>query len=216
MVRYIITCISQARQSSLSDNTQRWILIGWILRYCKNNQLICAEIKQAIFFDWINFNKGFDNTLYIEPGVLIITQSSNQYADLTMELIEFLSLYAENFDPTQQESIKKSIRDIFWFCEHKVFSSLSIIRDNVKIKEDIKKLFDEILYYGMQKPTNNEIGVGGIKTINPTIPRYVKLNNFREEIKQGIINKDYTNNNIPINVYANTNLSTVKQHKEGI
>ena len=91
----------------------------------------------------------------IEPGLLIITQSSNQYADLTMELIEFLSLYADNFDPTQQESIKKSIRDIFWFCEHKVFTSLSMIRDNLRIKEDIKKLFDEILYFGMSKPVND-------------------------------------------------------------
>ena len=73
-----------------------------------------------------------------------------------MELIEFLSLYAENFDPTQQESIKKSIRDIFWFGEHKMFSSLSIIRENVKIKDDIKKLFDEMIYFGISKPVESK------------------------------------------------------------
>ncbi len=89
--------------------------------------------------------------------MLIITQSSSQYADLTMELIEFLSLYAENFDPTQQDNIKKSIRDIFWHCEKKIFDSLNIIRENVKINKDIRKIFDEIIYFEMQRPESNTI-----------------------------------------------------------
>ncbi len=53
ITRYLITNFEYEPRHY---KTPRWILVGFILKNIRN-EIISAEVKQALFFDWLFFNK---------------------------------------------------------------------------------------------------------------------------------------------------------------
>jgi len=60
LTRYLITNFFNQKDYS----TPRWIILGFILNNIKND-LIGGEVKQAIFFDWLFFNRYFILLFYL-------------------------------------------------------------------------------------------------------------------------------------------------------
>jgi hypothetical protein len=115
-----------------------------ILKYCKSN-VISAEIKQAIFFDWLFFKKEKDSIMLIEPGILVMFCSLREYPELTMELIEFLDLYSENFDLNRKIEIRNCVKNAFFVSENlQIIGNLKTILLDDKISNDIKKVYEEL------------------------------------------------------------------------
>ena len=115
-----------------------------ILKFCKST-IVSAEIKQAIFFDWLFFKKDKDSIMLIEPGVLVMFCSLREYPEVTMELIEFLDLYSENFDLNRKTEIRSSVKNAFIVSESlQIIGSLKTVLLDDKISNEIKKIYEEL------------------------------------------------------------------------
>jgi hypothetical protein len=141
IARYIITSWSMVKVKS--EITPRWLIIGYLLKACKS-EVINSEIKQAIFYDWLFYNKDRD-LLSIEPGVLVIFNSIKEFSDMTMELIEFLDIYSENFSPVFKTKIRENICEAFKHSEVvQVIPSLKVLIREEKMSKEIKTIFEEL------------------------------------------------------------------------
>jgi len=152
-------------QNNFPELPQRWILIGWyikilqrILKYCKTT-IISSEIKQAIFFDWLFYKKEKDSIMLIEPGILVMFCSMREYPEITMELIEFLDLFSENFDLSKKFDIRSCVKNAFISSENtQIIGSLKTILLDDKISNEIKKIYEELIQIqGINLSQNNII-----------------------------------------------------------
>ncbi len=143
MTRYLITNYFNIKDYT----TPRYIILGFILNNIKND-LISGEVKQAIFFDWLFFNKEKDHLLLIEPGAMLIFFSAKNCTEITMELIDFLALYSKNFDNCLEKEIKNNVTWAFRECErHQLIPNLEYLLKEEKIKNDIKQIFLKLIDY---------------------------------------------------------------------
>jgi len=108
IVRYIISVIHPTNEQLQSSVTPRWALIGWILTSC-TNQTISANVKLALFFDWLSFNPPNDNIMSLEPAVLVLSHSLGPHPQVTATLLDFLTRIASNFLPSHADQIIGSI-----------------------------------------------------------------------------------------------------------
>jgi hypothetical protein len=142
IARYIVTTWSMVKIKS--DITPRWLIIGYLLKACKN-EIINGEIKQAIFYDWLFFNKERDLAT-IEPGLLVIFNSLKEFSEISMELVEFLDIYSENFSPGLKTKIRENIGEAFRHSEIvQMIPSLRILLKEEKITKEIKNTFEQLI-----------------------------------------------------------------------
>lgn len=143
ITRYLITNYFNIKDYT----TPRYILLGFILNNVKND-LIGGEVKQAIFFDWLFFNREKDHLLLIEPGAMLIFFSAKNCTEITMELIDFLDLYSKNFDNCLESEIKNNVTWAFRECErHQIIPNLEYLLKEERIKNDIKQIFSKLIDY---------------------------------------------------------------------
>ncbi|ONK58457.1 uncharacterized protein A4U43_C09F13190 [Asparagus officinalis] len=64
-----------------------------------------ANVKLALFNDWLFFDEKVDNIMNIEPAMLLMVNSLPQYVDITHTLLEFLFLLVDNYDVHRKEMI---------------------------------------------------------------------------------------------------------------
>ena len=180
LCRYIITCYCIYNQNVfIKDATPRWIILGYIL-LTMNNKIISSEFKQSIFFDWIFFQKDYDDYKLIEPGYNLIFVNLRDYKNLTEELIEFLDAFGENFDKKNSALRKNCIYDaIKKFEEKNGLNNNNAIIENEKINNIIKEKYKSLIKYNQNVENNNN------------------NNNFKNNI-------DNNNNNL-ININNNNN-----------
>ena len=182
LCRYIITCYYNFYNQNyiiIKDATPRWIILGNIL-LSMNNKIISSEFKQSIFFDWIFFQKDYDDYKLIEPGYNLIFVNLRDYKNLTEELIEFLDAFGENFDKKNSALRKNCIYDaIKKFEEKNGLNNNNAIIENEKINNIIKEKYKSLIKYNQNVENNNN------------------NNNFKNNI-------DNNNNNL-ININNNNN-----------
>lgn len=201
ITRFIITCFHSFILKR-SDITPRWLLLGYILKVTKN-EVLSGEIKQAIFFDWLFYNKDKDSIYLIEPGLLVIFNSIREFSQLTMELIDFLDVYSENFDLQNKQGIRKSITEAFQQGEvYGIVTSLKNIFKEDKIDEDIKKVFE-----GLIKFNREEDSLIADSSRDDILSGHMDLN---LESPSPIEDKSNISNRFPSNVKDTSNLSIVK------
>lgn len=112
LVRFICCAHHPPNEIIQSDIVPRWAIIGWLLKSCRRSY-VEANVKLALFYDWIFFNDSVDNIMNIEPAMLLMVHSIPKYIDMTHTLLEFLLLLVDNYDLEHKNIIIKGVSSAF-------------------------------------------------------------------------------------------------------
>ncbi|XP_027366606.1 integrator complex subunit 3 [Abrus precatorius] len=118
IVRFICCAHHPPNEIIGSDIFPRWALIGWLLKLCRKDY-VEANVKLALFYDWLFYDERVDNIMNIEPAVLLMVHSIPKYVDITHALLGFLLLLLDNYDVEHKGLIVKGVRSAFWFLVSK-------------------------------------------------------------------------------------------------
>ncbi|CDP14922.1 unnamed protein product [Coffea canephora] len=144
IVRFICCGHHPPNEIIQSDIIPRWAVIGWLLKSSQRNY-VEANVKLALFYDWLFFDEKVDNIMNIEPGILLMIHSIPSYVDITHTLLEFLLMLVENYDIERKDVIVKGISSAFTFLVRKgVVRSLDALTCSDVISPFLKQLFGKI------------------------------------------------------------------------
>nr|CAB3489261.1 unnamed protein product [Digitaria exilis] len=112
IVRFICCGYHPTNEVIQSGVIARWAVIGWLLTGCSKGYVV-ANVKLALFYDWLFFEEGRSSVMNIEPAMLLMANSVPQYTDITNMLLEFLFLLIDNYDLTRKDAIARCVRSAF-------------------------------------------------------------------------------------------------------
>merc|ERR1719233_559294 len=139
IVRYVVSVIHPTNEQLQSSVTPRWALIGWILTSC-TNQVISANVKLSLFYDWVFFNPPNDNIMSLEPAILVMSHSLGPHPQVTATLLDFLVRLASNFFPSRANQILESITASFKHAKDTgVIPSLTPVIFNASLSPSLRK-----------------------------------------------------------------------------
>eukprot|EP00727_Mastigamoeba_balamuthi_P007508 m51a1_g3378 hypothetical protein (993) ;mRNA; f:478094-481850 len=110
LVRYTCCVWHPTNAIICSDIVPRWAMLGWMTYAARADYTVVANVRQAIFLDWIGFDPRADSIMNIEPAALLMYNSMRRYPDVTAALVEYLVLVTENYFPQQREFVLRNIR----------------------------------------------------------------------------------------------------------
>lgn len=148
MVRFICCAHHPSNLIIQSEIIPRWAVIGWLLKSCRKTY-VEANVKLALFYDWLFFDEKVNNIMNIEPAILLMAHSIPKYIDVTHSLLEFLFILVENYDIQRKDIILKGVLTAFNVLVRKgVIHSLDIfIRCDMLspfLKERLEKMLSEV------------------------------------------------------------------------
>lgn len=144
IVRFICCGHHPSNDIIQSDIIPRWAVIGWLLKSCQRNY-IEANVKLALFYDWLFFDEKVDNIMNIEPAMLLMVHSIPKYVDITHTLLEFLLILVENYDIERKDVIIKGVSSAFVTLVRKgVVQSLDALVYSDMLSSSHKQLFEEM------------------------------------------------------------------------
>ncbi|KAJ2721156.1 hypothetical protein GGI07_004138 [Coemansia sp. Benny D115] len=133
VVRYVCGVCHPSNAVLASNIVPRYVFLGGLFRYVRS-QVVAANAKLALFYDWLFFDPRADSIMNIEPGVLILARSVDKYTYLTASFVEFLAFVADAYHPPLAADIRAAIaaamRDA---VEKGVISSLVPVLEHPKI-----------------------------------------------------------------------------------
>ena len=192
--RYIVTNYSFYNRSNyVSDYIPRWLILSYILKKI-NNHILSSELKQALFFDLILFDKERDDLYLVDPSILSIMINMKDFPFISEELIEYLDSYARHFDNNNSQKRINSISEAFKVLEEKEYI-INVEKTIIESKMDDK--FKKILL-NLIRNTNS---------INSNTATSDKSNNNNNQNNnsntivrlQNLTNNDNNNNNMKNN-----------------
>lgn len=147
IVRFICCAHHPPNEIIQSEVIPRWALIGWLLKSCTKYH-VEANVKLALFYDWLFFDDKLDNIMNIEPAVLLMVNSIPKYVDMTHTLLEFLFLLVDNYDVDRNDLIVKGVSSSFTMLVRRgvirsldVFSACDVVFPI--LKERLLSLFSD-------------------------------------------------------------------------
>lgn len=127
IVRFICCGYHPTNEVIQSGVIARWAIIGWLLTSCSKGY-VAANVKLALFYDWLFFDEVKGNVMNIEPAMLLMVNSVSQYVDITNMLLEFLFLLIDNYEVRRKEAIAQCVRCAFTVLVKKgVVPSLDVL-----------------------------------------------------------------------------------------
>ncbi|KAG2383984.1 uncharacterized protein HKW66_Vig0152530 [Vigna angularis] len=144
IVRFICCAHHPPNEIIQSDIVPRWALIGWLLTSCRRNDVV-ANVKLALFYDWLFFDERVDTIMNIEPAVLLMVHSIPKYVDITHALLEFLLHLVDSYDVERKSVLVKGVSSAFQLLVRKgVIRSLDVLIScpalHPALKERLKRL----------------------------------------------------------------------------
>ncbi|KAJ1404733.1 Integrator complex subunit 3 [Sesbania bispinosa] len=156
IVRFVCCAHHPPNEIIQSDVIPRWAVIGWLLKSCRTNY-VQANVKLALFYDWLFFDEKMDNIMNIEPAILLMVHSIPQYVDITNTLLEFLLRLLDNYDVEHKGVIVKGVSSAFMLLTSKgVIQSPDVLTScpalSPSLKEGLSRLLSDVKL-GNSKPT---------------------------------------------------------------
>jgi integrator complex subunit 3 len=74
LIRYICVVVHPTNEQLNSGLTPRWAVCGWLINTC-TSLIDSANLKLALFFDWLLYDSKRDNIMLIEPAILLMFNS---------------------------------------------------------------------------------------------------------------------------------------------
>ncbi|KAG8372492.1 hypothetical protein BUALT_Bualt12G0071700 [Buddleja alternifolia] len=147
IVRFICCAHHPSNEIIHSDIIPRWAIIGWLLK-CGVKNYVEANLKLALFYDWLFFDENVDNVMNIEPAILLMVNSIPKYVDVTHSLLEFLFILLDNYDIERKEILLRGVSTAFCSLVRKgVVQSLDALTScdmlSPFLKERLGKLLSE-------------------------------------------------------------------------
>ncbi|KAG0485994.1 hypothetical protein HPP92_008089 [Vanilla planifolia] len=112
IVRFICYAHQPSNEIIHPNVTPRWAIISWLLKFCRKNYLV-ANVKLALFYDWLFFDENVDSIPNIEPAMLLMVNSIDQHVEVTNNLLEFLLVLVDNYDVKRKDIIAKGVSTSF-------------------------------------------------------------------------------------------------------
>lgn len=183
-----------------SERVHRWLIFGWLLKYIKSD-IYRTLAKQALFYDWIIYEGENSSVFYkiFEPCWLMIINSMNKYKEMSEELLEFLFLYAKEYDSDNKRA-EQNIMKVFSLFKRKNVGNLGVVLESNAITPYLKNRLNSLVQSGKTlgvKKTDNDSGSGKksqLKEQNEMVleqgytPEYHPINNVFEKEKPYRIN----------------------------
>lgn len=147
IVRFICCAHHPPNEIILSDVIPRWAVVGWLLKCCRKNY-VEANVKLALFYDWLFFDERVDNIMNIEPAVLLMVNSISKYVDMTHTLLEFLFLLVDTYDADRKDIVIQGVQSALDVLVRKgVVQSLDVLTSSDMLspflKERLRKLLSD-------------------------------------------------------------------------
>ncbi|KAG0307175.1 Integrator complex subunit 3 [Dissophora globulifera] len=108
IIRYICGVYHPTNAVLASSIVPRYVLIGSLIRVIRSN-VAAANVKLALFYDWLFFDPARDSIMNIEPAMLLMEKSVERYPYITAILLEFLHFTVENYYPPLRDYIHKHV-----------------------------------------------------------------------------------------------------------
>ncbi|KAG0035664.1 Integrator complex subunit 3 [Podila clonocystis] len=108
IIRYICGVYHPTNAVLASSIVPRWLFIATLLRYVRSHTT-AANIKLALFYDWLFYDPARDSIMNIEPAMLLMERSLMREPWVTAILVEFLHFTVLNYHPTLREVIQKHV-----------------------------------------------------------------------------------------------------------
>ncbi|KAG0231380.1 Integrator complex subunit 3 [Actinomortierella wolfii] len=115
VIRYICGVYHPSNQVLASSIVPRFVLINDLFRSVKSN-IAAANIKLALFYDWLFYDPARDNIMNIEPAALLLHDSvvpsraiHHRQPHMTAILIEFLQFTVDNYHPPMREYLQQHV-----------------------------------------------------------------------------------------------------------
>ncbi|TKY51724.1 Integrator complex subunit 3 [Spatholobus suberectus] len=148
IVRFICCAHHPPNEVIQSDVVPRWALIGWLLTACRSSHAV-ANVKLALFYDWLFFDERVDSIMNIEPAVLLMVHSVPQYIDITRSLLEFLLHLVDNYDVERKDVIVKGVASAFQLLVRKgVVRSLDVLTSCPALSPGLREGLGRLLSCG--------------------------------------------------------------------
>jgi len=112
LMRFICGVYHPTNAQLVSDVVQRWAVVGWLLKCVKTNSMY-ANVKLALFYDWLYFDPRTDNIMNIEPAMLLMVYSIPKYADITVSLLEFVLGAMDVYEGARKRLVQQGVRNSF-------------------------------------------------------------------------------------------------------
>ncbi|KAI3444065.1 hypothetical protein Pfo_000730 [Paulownia fortunei] len=161
IVRFICCAHHPSNDIIHSDIIPRWAVLGWLLRSNMKNY-VEANLKLALFYDWLFFDEKVDNIMNIEPAILLMVHSIPKYIDVTNSLLEFLFILLDNYDLERKEILLRGISTAFHTLVRKgVVHSLDVLTScdmlSPILKERLGKLLSDLQFRHSMEFQNTNI-----------------------------------------------------------
>ncbi|KAL9318085.1 hypothetical protein ACSQ67_014602 [Phaseolus vulgaris] len=148
IVRFICCAHHPSNEIIQSDIVPRWALIGWLLTSCRRNHVV-ANVKLALFYDWLFFDERVDNIMNIEPAVLLMVHSVPKYVDITHALLEFLLHLVDSYDVERKGFVVKGVSSAFQLLVRKgVIRSLDVLISCPALHPGLKERLKSLIACG--------------------------------------------------------------------
>ncbi|KAJ2808480.1 hypothetical protein H4R20_000868 [Coemansia guatemalensis] len=149
LVRFVVGVVHPPNAVLASNVVPRYVFLGALLRFVRS-QVVAANAKLALFYDWLCYDPQRDSIMNIEPGVLLITRSIDRYAYLTASLVEFLSFVVDAYAPALASVIHRSIGTVMLGAVEKgVVPSLAPVCEHPRIvtatRRQLHHLFPQLV-----------------------------------------------------------------------
>ncbi|CAN4100512.1 unnamed protein product [Withania somnifera] len=151
IVRFICCSVHPSSEIMQPGMLPRWAVIGWLLT-SRRKSYDEANLKLALFYDWLFFDETTDNVMNIEPAILLMVNSIPNFIEVTHTLLDFLPIVANNYDVERKEIISKGVG---------VVSSLDVFTRCDMIAPVLREMFGELVLV-MQGTNSKRLGPASI------------------------------------------------------
>ena len=140
-IRYICGVIHPTNEMLNSNIVPRWALIGWLLTTITSN-VMAAQTKLALFYDWFFYNKDSDSIMNIEPGILVMNHALKSHPVIAATLMDFIIRMTDEFCPELQQEVWSGINNSFKdIIDKKVIADFTLLVSHPKLDEELRLSF---------------------------------------------------------------------------
>ena len=132
------------RTSPSEPATQKHVLASWLLNTVTINYPIRAWLKQALVFDVLFLNPQ-EGVAGVEPFMSCLKFSISKFPQMTEEIIEFLLISAEKFDPNSRQLTTRNIKEAFHLADiHSILPTETLLSSE-KLAYDLRRRLSDLL-----------------------------------------------------------------------
>ncbi|CAN4099289.1 unnamed protein product [Withania somnifera] len=155
IVRFICCSVHPPNEIMQPGILPRWSVIGWLLTSCRKSY-VEANLKLALFYDWLFFDETTDNVMNIEPAILLMVNSIPNFIGVTHTLLDFLLIVVNNYDVERKDIISKGVSTAFsTLVKRGIVSSLDVLTRCDMIAPVLREMFGKLVL-GMQGSTHSK------------------------------------------------------------